>query len=76
MIYFCRAKKNVSIVHIYFTSASNYAKVRKELYGITDLIGKIVFFLFSLHIFDNVDFIIIIDITTAIGSICKTQNSV
>lgn len=34
------AHKNVSIVHIYFASDSSYARVRKELYGLTDLIGN------------------------------------
>ncbi|XP_035705890.1 pickpocket protein 28-like isoform X2 [Folsomia candida] len=34
------AKKNVSIVHIYFASDSSYAKERKELYSLTSLIAN------------------------------------
>ncbi|XP_035702813.1 pickpocket protein 28-like [Folsomia candida] len=34
------SSKNLSIVHIYFSSDSSYARVRKELYGLTDLIAN------------------------------------
>jgi len=35
-----RAKSNISIVHVYFGQESTYARVRGQLYGITDLIAN------------------------------------